>query len=122
MIVTTAEELEALPVGSVVLDRDGWPLWRYPEWSDNWCAANGVHDIEWPELESDGAPFTVVHIPGRDLIAEARAEGIAAAKEGIAADVADIPSVLDEVDLAEDVQDEVRGRAVQIALAWEPEP
>jgi len=65
--ITTAEALGALPVGSVVLDRDGWPLWRKPY--EGWCAANGTRNIEWPEAERDGAPFIVLYRPDAESAA-----------------------------------------------------
>lgn len=57
--ITTAEEMDALPVGAVVLDVTGWAWQR--ETVTRWrgdrgsTAAPGVHL----------GPFTVLHVPGR---------------------------------------------------------
>lgn len=62
--VATADEMEALPVGSVVLDRDGMALqkteWRFR--GTGWNALNGTRDIYREELERDCFPATVLHI------------------------------------------------------------
>ena len=58
--ITTAEELDALPSGSVVLDRRGLSLHlNY----DGWGASTGQRGIEKEELERDAFPTTVLYSP-----------------------------------------------------------
>ena len=59
--ITTAAELDALPVKVVLLDEGGWPVWRDPH--TGWCASNGTQDIPADLLIADGAPLTVLHDP-----------------------------------------------------------
>jgi len=61
--VSTVEELEALPIGSVVLDRDGMALQntQFDLSGTGWNAANGTRDIEREVLEADAFPATVVY-------------------------------------------------------------
>lgn len=56
--ITTVEELDALPRGSVVLDRDGLSLHLS---IDGWSASNGTRGIEREELERETFPATVLH-------------------------------------------------------------
>ena len=59
--VTTVEELDALPVGSVVLDDSGLSLHRNE--FTGWCASNGAKNIsnEMFEQEMEAFPMTVLH-------------------------------------------------------------
>jgi hypothetical protein len=68
--IETAEELDALPPKSVLLDRDGWVVQRTLLFG--WQALNGTRDIDNDDLLRDGAPFAVLHRPDRpsDLAAE----------------------------------------------------
>ena len=59
--ITTAAELDALPVKVVLLDEGGWPVWRDPH--TGWCASNGTQSIPADLLIADGAPLTVLHDP-----------------------------------------------------------
>ena len=59
--ITTAAELDALPVKVVLLDEGGWPVWRDPH--TGWCASNGTRGIPADLLIADGAPLTVLHDP-----------------------------------------------------------
>ena len=59
--ITTAAELDALPVKVVLLDEGGWPVWRDPH--TGWCASNGTQGIPADLLIADGAPLTVLHDP-----------------------------------------------------------
>ena len=59
--ITTAAELDALPVKVVLLDEGGWPVWRDPH--TGWCAPNGTQGIPADLLIADGAPLTVLHDP-----------------------------------------------------------
>ena len=59
--ITTAAELDALPVKVVLLDEGGWPVWRDPH--TGWCASNGTRDIPADLLIADGAPLTILHDP-----------------------------------------------------------
>lgn len=83
--ITTAAELDALPVGSIVRHSGGTAVMRagFDDWGD-------VPEYPWQEVPADlsetaysttgvmknlHAPLTVVFRPDRDLLAEARAEG-----------------------------------------------
>ena len=59
--ITTAAELDALPVKVVLLDEGGWPVWRDPH--TGWCASNGTQGIPADLLIADGAPLTVLFDP-----------------------------------------------------------
>jgi hypothetical protein len=61
--IETAEELDALPPKSVLLDRDGWVVQRTLLFG--WQALNGTRDIDNNDLLRDGAPFAVLHRPDR---------------------------------------------------------
>jgi len=89
--ITTAAELDALPVGSVVLDSDEAP-WLAEGWRGRW----GRRSLYWGNV-SDApmrsvdlvlayGPLTVVHVPGRDLLAEAEARGARKAAERVDAE------------------------------------
>lgn len=84
--ITSLSELEALPVGSVVMDRDRWPMWRTSR--EGWCASNGTRGIEWPEIERDGIPLTVLHDPSAPVVpvaSDAAVEaGVEAARKRLA--------------------------------------
>lgn len=70
--ITTVEELDALPEGSIVLDREG-DAWRK---SGRWWLV-GARDPDWDQAASvvaKYAPLRPIHVPGRDLIREAKAE------------------------------------------------
>jgi hypothetical protein len=60
--VTTAEELDALPVGSVILDPAGLSLHK-TEFT-GWRASNGVKNIGPAMLEQEALPATVLHETG----------------------------------------------------------
>lgn len=93
--ITNAAELDALPVGTVVLDRHGdvWQKHDDTERTDDdgerlrsaWASTAWVTDRTPAEMFGGlrGArdytqvhPFTVLHVPGRDLLAEARATAV----------------------------------------------
>ena len=57
--ITTVEELDALPVGSILRDSRGEPVWRSERWG--WRAGNGVRDVEPKLVIEDGAPLTLLH-------------------------------------------------------------
>ena len=80
--ITTAAELDALPVKAVLLDEGGWPVWRDPH--EGWCASNGTHDIPADLLIADGAPLTILHdpsapAPAPSVVPEAAVEAAASA-------------------------------------------
>lgn len=85
--ITTAADLDALPMGSVVVDVAGDPwmkdtaFWIGPE------TAPATPD----RLAKKWGPLTVVYRPDRDLIAEARAEGAREAAERIERAVEALP-------------------------------
>lgn len=56
--ITTAEELDALPIGSVVLDPVGISLHRDIV---GWNASNGSRHIDHEEIERDAFPATILH-------------------------------------------------------------
>lgn len=58
--VTTEAELDALPVGSVVLDPIGISLHRNP--FTGWCASNGAKEVEG-EFLLEALPATVLYSP-----------------------------------------------------------
>lgn len=58
--ITTVEELDALPLGSVILDGGGLSLHKNA--FTGWCASNGAKDIEG-ELLLEATPATVLHVP-----------------------------------------------------------
>jgi hypothetical protein len=57
--ITTVEELDALPFGSVVLDRSGLSLHK-SEFT-GWRASNGAKDISEEMLEQEAFPASVLH-------------------------------------------------------------
>lgn len=59
--ITTVEELDALPNGSVVLDRNGLSL--HKNMFSQWDASNGTRNVQPDELEADAFPATVLHTP-----------------------------------------------------------
>ena len=78
--ITTAAELNALPVKAVLLDEGGWPVWRDP--LAGWCAANGTQGIPADLLLADGAPLTVLHDPAPapvPVVPEAAVDAVARA-------------------------------------------
>lgn len=82
MLVRTAEELHALPYGSVVIDASGTARTKRRRDSidtDGWAAA-GKGAIS-AEYLADGRHMNVVHIPGRNMINEAKAEALSEAAE-----------------------------------------
>lgn len=64
-IVTTVDEMGALPVGSVVIDREGMSLQKteFNLSGTGWNASNGTRDIEHDELERDCFPAVVIYEP-----------------------------------------------------------
>jgi len=60
-MVTTVEELDALPFGSVVLDRSGLSLHKNE--FTGWRASNGAKDISPEMLAQEAFPATVLHNP-----------------------------------------------------------
>jgi len=64
-VITTVDGLDALPVGSVVIDRAGMALQKtnFNFSGTGWNAANGVRDIEPDELERDCFPAVVLYVP-----------------------------------------------------------
>lgn len=59
--VTTVEELDALPAGSVLLDPIGISLHKNA--FTGWRASNGAKDIPLEILAADGLPATVLYTP-----------------------------------------------------------
>jgi hypothetical protein len=57
--ITTAEELDALPVGSVILDPIGLSLHKNA--FTGWCASNGAKEITADMLAHESLPATVLH-------------------------------------------------------------
>lgn len=60
-VITTIEELEALPFGSVLLDSRGISLHNNRFFG--WTSSNLDRDISRELLERDGLPATVLHEP-----------------------------------------------------------
>lgn len=60
-IVTTIEDLEELPFGSVILDGAGLSLHKN-EFS-GWRASNGAKNIDAEMLAQEALPATVLHEP-----------------------------------------------------------
>jgi hypothetical protein len=54
-VIETAEQLDALPPGAIVLDRDGDAWQRRRGWG--WCCTTGG------DVPGDFAPFTVLYLP-----------------------------------------------------------
>jgi hypothetical protein len=59
--ITTTRELDALPVGSVVLDQFGLSLHKNA--FTGWCASNGATNIPTDMLEQEALPATVLFEP-----------------------------------------------------------
>lgn len=59
--ITTAEELDALPVGSVILDPIGLSLHKNE--FTGWRASNGAKDITAEMLQREALPATVLYTP-----------------------------------------------------------
>lgn len=76
--ITTAEELDELPVGSVVLDARGNAWQRIEPDPDE---PQYVWESGLMVMTAPGLPGTVVYRPDRDLIAEAKAEALREAAE-----------------------------------------
>ncbi|BCW47954.1 hypothetical protein [Arthrobacter sp. StoSoilB13] len=57
--ITTVEELDALPRGSVILDRSGLSLHKNE--FTGWRASNGAKDISPEMLAQEAFPATVLH-------------------------------------------------------------
>ncbi len=86
--ITTAAELDALPVGSIVLSPIGSDYRK--GYDDLWHSGQREWSSELMfEPWISGGPFVAVRIPNRDLIAEARAEGAREALVSAADDIAD---------------------------------
>lgn len=60
--ITTVEELDALPEGSVVLDRNGLSLHKMGPLGI-WNASNHTWDVQRAELEADAFPAIVLWEP-----------------------------------------------------------
>ena len=85
--ITTAAELDALPVGSVVLAAlPGAIAWQKvaTDAGARWADANSVPGRLSGSLLARRGPMTVVHVPGRDPLAEAEARGARKALERFA--------------------------------------
>jgi len=63
--ITTAAELDALPVRTILADCGGWPVWR--DQIFGWCSSNGTKAIDTEMLLRDGAPLTVLYRPDSPL-------------------------------------------------------
>ncbi len=59
--ITTAAELDSLPIRTVLADNGGHPVWR--DRVRGWRAANGTEDIDPDLVIRDGAPLTVLYRP-----------------------------------------------------------
>ena len=59
--ITTAAELDALPVCTILADNGGHPVWR--DRVQGWCASNGTRGIDTDIVIRDGAPLTVLYRP-----------------------------------------------------------
>jgi len=59
-LITTIEELEALPFGSVILDRSGLSLHKNE--FTGWRASNGAKSVTVEMLENEALPATVLHV------------------------------------------------------------
>jgi hypothetical protein len=62
--VTTVEALDALPVGSVVLDAEGKPLMNDGDRSEQWLRSEGVAHPAWLSSQEISMPATVLHVGG----------------------------------------------------------
>ena len=60
-MITTAAQLDALPVGTILADNGMHPFWHSR--LNHWCAANGTIDVALDLAIRDGAPFTVLYRP-----------------------------------------------------------
>lgn len=69
-VISEAETLDAVPAGTVVLDRDedAWQAWRIGdgvlhelEW---WCADSSTPPHESTKLAEEYGPLRVLHTPG----------------------------------------------------------
>ena len=63
-VVTTVTELDALPVGSVVLDVDE-EAWQKPDALDTWVSGQQTLALTSAQLAADG-PFRVLYVPEED--------------------------------------------------------
>ena len=59
--ITTVEELDALPLGSVILDQVGLSLHRNA--FTGWCSSNGAKEIPMDMLMQEALPATVLYEP-----------------------------------------------------------
>jgi len=68
-LITSVVEMDSLPVGSVVIDRDGMALQKtnFNFSGTGWNTANGTRDIEPDELERDCFPAVVLYVPDESL-------------------------------------------------------
>lgn len=73
-VVKTVEELAALPAGTILADNGGWPFWH--DRLRGWCAANGSHDVDPATAIRDGAPFTVLYRPEREVLIKPSYESV----------------------------------------------
>ena len=105
--ITTAAELDALPVKVVLLDEGGWPVWRDPH--TGWCASNGTRGIPADLLIADGAPLTVLHDPSAPApapsAATARHERAVAYADDVAEGGAPVPDDYERHYCTEDGED-----------------
>lgn len=68
--ITTAAQLDALPVGTILADDGMHPFWRDRVFG--WCAANGTRDVDADTAIRDGAPFSILYRPDHPDSPEAR--------------------------------------------------
>lgn len=70
--IDTVDQLDALPIGSVILDldQDAWQKQDNGAWS---LADIGDYD-EVLRFTAEYLPATVLFVPGRDLVQEAKAD------------------------------------------------
>lgn len=61
--ITTVEELDALPTGSVILDPIGLSLHKNP--FTGWNASNGAKEITADMLQGEALPATVIYEPDK---------------------------------------------------------
>jgi len=61
-VITTTEELDALPIGSVILDPIGISLHKNA--FSGWRASNGAKEISAGMLRQEALPATVLHEGG----------------------------------------------------------
>jgi hypothetical protein len=97
--IETAGDLDALPLGSAIVDRQGdtWMLdARYSDGITLWVSPETSRGASgW--VAKHYAPFTVVYRPDRDLIAEAEARGARAVADHVGGSAASSDFMAGEV-------------------------